>query len=100
VVSGAESSWKPEVSSAPWRLVQDPVLFNIFINDLDEGIESTFSKFADDIKLGGVADTAEGCAAFQEDLDSLESWAERKLMRFNKSKCRVLRLKRNNHEHQ
>lgn len=62
----------------------DPVLFKIFVNNLDEGIKSILSEFADDIKLGGVTDSPEVCATVQH-LDRLKSWAGRNLMRFNKN---------------
>ncbi|PKU45503.1 reverse hypothetical protein [Limosa lapponica baueri] len=65
------SKWRAAISGVPQVLVLGPVLFNIFIGDVDSGIEC---KFADDTKRVkyGAVNVLEGGNAIQRDLGRLE----------------------------
>lgn len=99
VLNGQQSSWIRVTSGVPQGSILGPVLFTIFINDLDERVEevvSIFLKFADDTKLGHAVDSDMDRANLQAALDELCRWAERWLMRFNVEKCHVVHMVRGN----
>lgn len=56
---------------------------------LDEGIKSTFNKFADNTKLGGSVGLLEREKALQGDLDSLDQWPKASGIRFNEAKLKL-----------
>lgn len=59
-------------STVPQMLTLWLVLFDVFVNDLENKRESAFSKFMDDTKLGIVVNELKHRASFQRNLDSLE----------------------------
>ena len=51
VLRGSASRWEKVFSGVPQGSVLGPLLFTVFINDLDEGILNKILKFADDTKM-------------------------------------------------
>ena len=90
VVDGEVSNWKSVLSGVPQGSVLGPILFLIYINDLDESITSNVLKFADDTKLFRKVNTDGDKQHLQNDLDRLVKWSEKWQMLFNFGKCKCL----------
>ena len=61
--------------TAVFATILGPLLFLIFINDIDKGIVSRLLKFADDTKLVGTVCTEVELEQLRTDLKLLYSWS-------------------------
>jgi len=82
-VNGSLSDWILVLSGVPQGSVLGPMLFLIFINDLDCGIIKWILKFADNTKIFGPICDCNDYMVFQEDLNRLFSWSTNWQMAFN-----------------
>ncbi len=92
VINGENSPWSPVKSGVPQGSVLGPLLFLIYINDLDQGLVSKISKFADDTKLGANAANPASIALLQQDLIKIGEWSDTWQMPFNTDKCTVMHI--------
>ena len=90
VVDGEVSSWKPVLSGVPQGSVLGPILFLIYINDLEEGVTGNILKFADDTKLFRKTKEIGDKQKLQDDIDKLVRCFEKWQMLFNFGKCKCL----------
>ena len=75
--NGRYSDWTDVSSGVPQGSVLGPTLFIMFINDLEDGVQSTALKFADDTKLYTEVTKEDGGEQLQEeDLDTCTEWAK------------------------
>ena len=94
VVDGAHSPWTHVDSGVPQGTVLGPLLFLTHINDITRVIKSQCRLFADDCLLYRPIRTEEDQHLLQQDLLGLEEWSVKWGMRFNASKCEVIRIHR------
>jgi len=97
-LAGFSSDWVEVKSGVPQGSVLGPILFLIYINDIDEGISSKILKFADDTKLYRKLETDSDIVQLQQDLANLFEWSRDWLMLFNVEKCKVMHIGYNNVE--
>ena len=84
VINGTASDWGPLEAGVPQGSVLGPLLFLVYINDLEDGIKSSVKFFADDTSIFSIVrDPLVSAQELNYDLDLICRWAQQWKMSFN-----------------
>jgi len=98
VVNGYCSDWLAVESGVPQGSVLGPLLFLIYVNDIEDGIESKVLKFADDIKILREVSTKVDVETLKLDLQAVAEWSTKWQMPCNIGKSSVMHFGYNNRD--
>ena len=93
VLENKKSDTVPVTSGVPQGTVQGPILFLIYINDLQDKTRSKIRLFADDTAIYLAVSNHQDAQILQQDLYRLHEWELQWDMDFNLSKCVVIRAR-------
>ena len=91
-VNGYLSDYQQVLFGIPQGSVLGALLFVIYINDMPQNIESEIHLFADDTEFYREIKDYNDAVAIQNDLNSLNTWSEKWLLKFHPDKCVILRI--------
>ncbi len=86
------SKWIDVISGVLQDSVLGPLLFLIYINDLPEVISNVSKLYADDNKKMAVVNNTEDRDNFQNDINSLNEWCKKWLIKLNLDKCKIMHI--------
>ena len=92
VVNRSKSERKMVISGVPQGTVLGPLLFLIFINDIESQITSSIRLFADDSALYRPIYSESDSLSLQEDIFMLKKWANIWQVALYVNKCTLLRI--------
>ena len=92
VIRDSNSRWCEVTSGVPQGSVLAPIMFQVYINDMSEGLTSYINLFADDAKLMKVIKNKGDCEELQRDIDKIHEWSQQWKLEFNTKKCHTMEM--------
>ena len=94
IVDGETSGATTIKSGVPQGTVLGPLMFLVYINDINEGIKSSVWLFADDCVIYKLIETLQDAEQQEDDLQKIIEWIKTWQMKVNVEKCAILRCTR------
>lgn len=87
---GLQSIEYVATSGVPQGSNLGPLLFNVFINDITDVIDTKCLLFADDLKIFSKVRNTEDCQRLSQNLYRIEDWCTSHKLTLNVKKCKVM----------